>query len=147
MIHRLIKSISILILITLSLPLYAQWVPTGNLARIPVIENCLQTKGDIAVAVPGVIFFCQATANRLNSRHPGAGHFYYVHEFGHHALKSSDERAVDCWAAQQLAATRGGGKIIRIAIKHFRSRGNEYQPRYGTMNERAARIARCASGR
>lgn len=127
---------------------FAQWVPRGRLAKIRVIENCQVTGGDIAIATNDaygpIIFFCQRTANLINMNHPDAGHFYYVHEFGHHALESSDEREVDCWAAKELANSPNGEYYLRAAIFHFLSRGNEYHPRYGTAVERAERIIRCS---
>ncbi|HEX8248227.1 MAG TPA: hypothetical protein VF599_08660 [Pyrinomonadaceae bacterium] len=130
---------------------YSQWVPTGNLAAIPVIENCGMTGGDIAIATfppfspRSAIFFCQGVVNQLNSFYPGAGHFYFVHEFGHHALNSADERATDCWAAQQLANSPNGRQTLNVAIKHFYDRGTQYHPRYGTGFERAQRIYNCAN--
>jgi len=128
---------------------FAQWEPSGILRSIPVQENCRATGGDIAVALnigSPVIYFCQATANALNNQHPGAGHFYYVHEFGHHALATSDERRVDCWAARELADAPNGDFYISAMLDHLQSRGGEYHPRYGTMIERAERIEHCAYG-
>jgi hypothetical protein len=124
----------------------ADWRPTEALARIPVIENCAETGGDIAVSRPGpVIYYCQAAANALNQRWPDAGHFYYVHEFGHQALQSANEAQADCWAAKESAKLPDGQHYLDAAIEHFEDRGPEYHPRYGTAAERAARIRRCAT--
>ena len=125
------------------------WRPTGPLERIPVIANCQMTGGDIAVARSDpfrgpLIIYCPQTADRLNRVHPGAGHFYFVHEFAHHALATSDERACDSWAARQLAARPNGDAFLRQAMRHFMSRGQEYHPRYGTMWSRAENISRSA---
>ena len=126
-------------------PTYSQWKPTGRLANVPVIENCAATGGDIAVANPRpAIIYCQAAANALNARWPGAGHFYYVHEFGHLALGTDDEARADCWAAQQLKKAPNGERFLQVAIQHFTDRRNEpVNPRYGPMLERARRVARC----
>lgn len=56
-------------------------------------------------------------------------------------MKSSDEREVDCWAAKQL---RDDKATLIAAVQHFRARGWEYHPRYGTMIERAQRIISCS---
>ena len=125
------------------------WKPTGQLASIPVIANCQMTGGDIAVARSDpyrgpVIIYCPQTAAQLNRIHPGAGHFYFVHEFAHHALATSDERACDSWAARQLAGRPNGDAFLRQAMRHFMSRGQEFHPRYGTMWSRAENISRSA---
>lgn len=122
----------------------ADWRPTGALARIPVIENCAVTGGDIAVARPDpAIYYCQRAANALNQRWPDVGHFYYVHEFGHHVVGSSEAEA-DCWAARELARLPDGQRYLQAAIRHFSDRGSEFHPRYGTAADRANRIRRCA---
>lgn len=125
----------------------AQWAPSGSLAKVPVIENCSATAGDIAVfrkpnGAP-VIYYCQAVADRINARFPDAGRFYYVHEFAH-ASGILNEDEADCWAARQLASAPNGRIILRAAIAHFRSRGSESHPGYSTAEERANNIARCA---
>ena len=125
----------------------AQWTPTGQLAQVPVIENCAVTAGDIAVfrkpnGVP-TIFYCQAVANAINARFPEAGRFYYVHEFAH-AAGILDEDGADCWAARQLASAPNGTVILRSAIAQFRSRGSESHPGYSTAAQRADNIKRCA---
>jgi|SRR5579862_79957 len=127
----------------------AQWVPKGRLARVPVIENCRVTNGDIAVTrqQPNgepVIYYCQAVANRINAQFPEAGRFYFVHEFAH-ASGILNEDAADCWAAEQLANAPNGQAILESAIAHFQSRGSEWHPGYSTASQRAANIARCAA--
>jgi len=44
-------------------------------------------------------------------------------------------------------AQNGEINQLRAAIAHFRSRGNEYHPRYDTMLVRAERIRNCAGVR
>ncbi|MEA2325523.1 MAG: O-acetyl-ADP-ribose deacetylase [Thermoanaerobaculia bacterium] len=134
------------ILGTLGARAFAQWTPRGALAKVPVVENCNATGGDIAVARPGpMIIYCQARADQLNAQFPGAGHFYYVHEFGHVALNTADEARADCWAAQQLRNVQNGRQVLDAALRHFVSRQNEpVHPRYGPMLQRAQRIANCA---
>lgn len=129
----------------------AQWAPPppyDQLIRLVEDPTGSRTGGDIAIAIhdglqPTIIYF-PAAASRLNATFPGAGHFYFVHEYGHHILGSSDERMVDCWAASQLADAPNGQQYLQAAIAHFEARGMEYHPRYGTMIERAARIRNCA---
>ena len=124
-----------------------QWAPSGQLATVPVIPDCTRTGGDIAVTVSGPqgagIFYCPQVAAASNAAVPGSGHFFFVHEYGHVANMSSDERLVDCWAAQQLAQV-GGGCYLEAAYELFMSRPNMCHPRYGCGYERAARIKRCA---
>jgi hypothetical protein len=123
----------------------AQWEPTEWLAQVPVIENCRMTGGDVAVARPGPrIFFCQRMVNRINSQYPGFGHFAYVHEFGHVAQATSDERQADCWAAQQLANAPDGERFIQAAVRNFMDRAHECRPRYGCMGDRARHVMACA---
>lgn len=73
----------------------AQWTPPppydSLIRQIPdPTPDCRQTRGDIAVAtiengIP-TIRHCLRRAADANALHPGAGHFYFVHEFGHHIL-------------------------------------------------------------
>jgi hypothetical protein len=77
---------------------------------------------------------------------PGAEHFYLVHEYGHVALATADEAAVDCWAARELAKAPNGERYLAASIRHFRRRGDEASRRYGTPVERAERIRSCADG-
>ena len=129
-----------------SLPAFAQWVPSGALGSVKVIPDCARTAGDIAVARPGpppIIFYCSPRAAETEAKHPGAEHFYYVHEFGHIANPNGSESDADCWAARQLASAPDGERYLRAAIKHFQSRGTEFHPAYGTALDRAERIQRC----
>ena len=80
----------------------------------------------------------------VRQKDPGAEHFYFVHEFGHIALQTSDEAAADCWAAGQLANAPRGERYLRAAIEHFRRRPDQQSRRYGTPAERAERIRSCA---
>jgi hypothetical protein len=125
---------------------HAQWRPTGPLAAVPVIRECDETGGDIAVSRldPPTIYVCPRVVEMVRRKDPGAEHFYLVHEYGHVALVSGDEAAADCWAARELAKARNGERYLAAAIRHFRQRGDESSRRYGTPVERAERIRHCA---
>jgi len=124
----------------------AQWVARGALATVPVIRDCTETGGDVAVSRldPPTVYLCPHVVALVRKKDPGAEHFYFVHEFGHIALNSSDEAAADCWAARELAQARNGSRYLATAIAHFRQRPDDYSPRYGTPKQRAERIRICA---
>ena len=124
----------------------AQWKPRGALAAVPVIRECDETGGDIAVTRldPPTIYVCRRVVELLRKADPGAEHFYLVHEYGHIALLTSDEAAADCWAARELARAPNGERYLAAAIRHFRRRGEDPSRRYGTPLERAERIRSCA---
>jgi len=124
----------------------AQWRPTGALAAVPVIRECDETGGDIAVSRldPPTIYVCPRVVERVRREDPGVEHFYLVHEYGHIALVTGDEAAADCWAARELAKARHGERYLAAAIRHFRQRGADPSRRYGTPLERAERIRSCA---
>ena len=124
----------------------AQWRPTGFLAAVPVIRECDETGGDIAVSrlEPPTIYVCPRVVELVRSKDPGVEHFYLVHEYGHIALVSGDEAAADCWAARALARARNGERYLAAAIRHFERRGEDPSRRYGTPQARAERIRRCA---
>jgi len=124
----------------------AQWVATGALAAVPVIRDCTETGGDVAVSRldPPTVYLCPHVGALVRKKDPGAEHFYFVHEFGHIALNTSDEAAADCWAARELAQARNGGRYLAAAIAHFGQRPADYSPRYGTPKQRAERIRLCA---
>ena len=124
----------------------AQWVATGALATVPVIRDCTETGGDVAVSRldPPTVYLCPHVVALVRKKDPGAEHFYFVHEFGHIALNTSDEAAADCWAARELAQARNGSRYLAAAIAHFRQRPADYNPRYGTPNQRAERVRICA---
>ncbi len=124
-----------------------QWVPSQS-QKVPEIVDC--TIGDIAVAraqpIPHIRFCPQAAAN-TNRMFPGAGHFYYVHEYGH-ILVSSDEAEADRFAATQLALLRGSYYFINAMVSqlYYRGRnGDAGRPGYGTPLERANRILLAAT--
>ena len=119
---------------------------TGALATVPVIRDCTETGGDVAVSRldPPTVYLCPHVVALVRKKDPGAEHFYFVHEFGHIALNTSDEAAADCWAARELAQARNGSRYLAAAIAHFRQRPADYSPRYGTPNQRAERIRSCA---
>jgi hypothetical protein len=127
-------------------PARAQWVPTGPLASVLVVQDCTQTGGDVAVSRldPPTVYLCPTVVRLVRQTDPGAEHFYFVHEFGHIALQTSDEAAADCWAAGELANAPHGERYLRAAIEHFRRRPDQHSARYGTPTERAERIRTCA---
>ena len=100
----------------------AQWVPTGALAAIPVIRDCNETGGDVAVSRldPPTVYLCPTVIALVRKQDPGAEHFYFVHEFGHLAQNTADEAAADCWAARELAKAPQGDRYLAAAIAHFR---------------------------
>jgi hypothetical protein len=124
----------------------AQWVPTGALAAIPVIRDCNETGGDVAVSRldPPTVYLCPNVMALVRKQDPGAEHFYFVHEFGHLAQNTTDEAAADCWAARELAKAPHGDRYLAAAIAHFQKRPADYSPRYGTPAARAERIRECA---
>ena len=122
------------------------WVPTGALAAVPVIKECDATGGDVAVTRldPPTIYVCPRVVALIRRKNPGAETFYLVHEYGHIALNTADEAAVDCWAAHALAPTAGGRRAVAAVVALLRQRPADDSPRYGTPAARAARIERCA---
>ena len=124
----------------------AQWVPRGDLAKVLVVHECDETGGDVAVSRldPPTVYVCDRVVRLVRAKDPGAEQFYFVHEFGHIALQTSNESAADCWAARELVAASNGSRILRIAIAHFRSRGDEPSARFGSPHDRAERIRSCA---
>jgi hypothetical protein len=125
----------------------AQWTPSGPLASVPVIPDCSKTGGDIAVAViipaGAFIYFCPANAAMVNAAVPDAGHFYYVHEFGHIALGTSVEPAADCWAAQQLKSVPNGIHYVQQWLTYWSAFGADH-PKYGTKFQRFTNVKSCA---
>ena len=124
----------------------AQWRPAGALAAVPVIRECDETGGDIAVTrlEPPTIYLCPRVVELARKADPGVEHFFLVHEYGHVVLQSGDEAAADCWAARELAKAPNGERYLAAAIRHFRRRGEDASRRYGTPVERAERIRACA---
>lgn len=124
----------------------AQWVPTGALAKVPVVRDCNETAGDVAATRlnPSTIYVCPRVVSLVRKRYRGAEHFYLVHEFGHVAQDTADEALADCWAAKALADAPNGGHYLAAVIELLQQRPNERSPRYGTPGERAERIRLCA---
>jgi|SRR4051812_21929523 hypothetical protein len=124
----------------------AQWRPTGRLASVLVVDDCNETGGDVMVSRldPATVYVCPTVVRLVRKHHPGAEHFFFVHEFGHIALQTSDEAAADCWAARELASVRNGRRALDAAIALFRARARDESQRYGSPQERAERIRRCA---
>jgi hypothetical protein len=135
-----------LVLLAAAGPAHAQWVPSGPLAAVLIVHDCADTGGDVAVSRldPPTIYICPTVVRLVRKKDPGAEHFYFVHEFGHIALQTSDEAAADCWAAQQLANAPHGERYLRAATLHFRRRPETESRRYGTPSQRAERIRACA---
>lgn len=125
---------------------HAQWVPTGALKKVPVVRDCSETGGDVAVSRfdPPAVYLCPVLEREIRARHPGAEHFYLVHEFGHVALHTSDESEADCWAAHELARVRNGRRALAAVIALLHDRPDETSPIYGRPIDRAERIRRCA---
>ena len=144
--RRLAAAVAPLALALAGAPGHAQWVPSGPLASVLVVQDCTQTGGDVAVSRldPPTVYLCQTVVRLVRQKDPGAEHFYFVHEFGHIALQTSDESAADCWAAGELANAPHGERYLRAAIEHFRRRPDPQSRRYGTPAERAERIRSCA---
>ena len=136
-----------LLLFLAVVPARAQWVPSGPLASVLVVRDCTQTGGDVAVSRldPPTVYLCPHVVRLVRQKDPGAEHFYFVHEFGHIALATSNEAAADCWAARVLASAPHGERYLRAAIEHFRRRPDQASRRYGTPNQRAERIRNCAT--
>ena len=134
------------VLAVLAGPAEAQWRPAGALAAVPVIRECDETGGDIAVTrlEPPTIYLCPRVVELARKADPGVEHFFLVHEYGHVVLQSGDEAAADCWAARELAKAPNGERYLAAAIRHFRRRGDDASRRYGTPVERAERIRACA---
>ncbi len=124
----------------------AQWVAQGALAAVPVVMNCNETRGDVAVSRrhPPAIYVCPTVVRLIRKKYPGAEHFYLVHEYGHIAEDTADEAIADCWAAKALAGAPNGGRYLVAVIELLRRRPDERSPRYGTPNERAERLRFCA---
>ena len=96
---------TLVLLVAASAQAEAQWRPTGVLATVPVIRECDETGGDIAVTRldPPTIYVCPRVVELARKADPGVEHFFLVHEYGHIAMQSGDESAADCWAARELA--------------------------------------------
>jgi len=124
----------------------AQWRPTGQLASVLVVDDCNETGGDVMVSRldPPTVYVCPTVVRLVRKQQPGAEHFFFVHEFGHIALQTSDEASADCWAAHELASVRNGRRTLDAAIALFRARANDESRRYGSAHDRAERIRRCA---
>ncbi|HSC65961.1 MAG TPA: hypothetical protein VLD35_20160 [Caldimonas sp.] len=137
---------AVLVVALTAAPAQAQWVPSGPLAAVLVVQDCTQTAGDVAVSRldPPTVYLCPTVVRLVRHQAPGAEHFYFVHEFGHIAMQTSDEAAADCWAAGQLANAPHGQRYLHAAIEHFRRRPDQPSRRYGTPTERAERIRTCA---
>ena len=145
--RRIAAALATLVLAIGGAPAHAQWVPSGPLGRVLVVEDCTQTAGDVAVSRldPPTVYLCRTVVRLIRQKDPGAEHFYFVHEFGHIALQTSDEAAADCWAAAELANAPHGERYLRAAIDHFGRRADQRPSRrYGTPAERAERIRSCA---
>jgi hypothetical protein len=118
------------------------WQPSPQ-QQVPQIIDC--SIGDVAAArfLPSPhIRYCPAAANALNQQFPGAGHFYFVHEYGH-ILRGSSEVEADNFATEELAVLNGGYYYINAVLRqlYYRDRmGDPGRPGYGTPLERAERI-------
>ena len=78
---------------------HAQWLPRGALASVPVVHDCDETAGDVAVSRldPPAVYVCDRVVRLIRTKDPGAERFYLVHEFGHvahQALALVDRKSV-----------------------------------------------------
>ena len=144
--RRIAAAVAPLVFAAVGAPAQAQWVPSGPLVSVRVVQDCTQTAGDVAVSrlEPPTVYLCPTVVRLVRQKDPGAEHFYFVHEFGHIAMQTSDEAAADCWAAGELANAPHGERYLRAAIEHFRRRPDQQSRRYGTPTQRAERIRTCA---
>jgi hypothetical protein len=94
---------------------------------------------------PPTVYTCPTVVRVVRQQYPGAEHFFLVHEYGHVALQTSDEAMADCWAAHELATVKGGRRVLDAAIALFRARADDSSRRYGSPQDRAERIRRCAA--
>jgi hypothetical protein len=124
------------------------WSPPVHLRRVPVKDNCQQTRHRIGATLQpnlfyphGAIFFCPERARVIDSVDPGASLFFLVHEYGHLALNTRDEAAADGWAARQLQGAPRGAVMLRAVVRHFLRDGQAFDPQYGSNLERAWRVA------
>jgi hypothetical protein len=122
----------------------AQRVPRGALATVPVVHDCDETGGDVAVSRldPPAVYVCDRVVRLIRAKDPGAEHFYFVHEFGHIALQTSSESAADCWAARELVAAPNGRRLAHrdCALPLARRRAE----RALRLAARAERVRSCA---
>ena len=139
----------VIVVVLLAAPAGAasQWRPAGSLASVLVVDSCDETGGDVMVSRldPPTIYACPTVVKLVRKQYPGAEQFFFVHEFGHVALQTSDEATVDCWAAHELATVKGGRRALDAAIALFRARADDPSRRYGSPQDRAERIRRCAA--
>lgn len=119
------------------------WRPSGHLSQIKLIASCGETQGGVAVArMPDKIYYCPYRISYINDLSPGAAHFFFVHEYGHLALSTGDERKADCWAANEFKTLYNG--IVYIdSIIHFLNRYMSADMAHGQPDERAAHIRDC----
>ena len=120
------------------------WDP-GNDA-VPVFQDCNIFDLSIASWYPiPQIRYCPDDIDTVNAHFPGAGHFYFVHEYGHVILHSGDEELVDKWACEKLEKIDKGYYYLNAFIGHLKARcdcGEVAKPGYGTPCERRKRIIR-----
>ena len=110
---------------------------------IAFVPDCARTRGGVAIAtLPAAVYYCPRRVAAIEREAPGAAFFFFVHEVGHLALGTGNERTVDCWAAARFPALSGGLRQIRAAAR-FVAANTRPDSRYGTGPERAARLVRC----
>jgi hypothetical protein len=118
------------------------WKP--GIHAVPEIPDCKIF--DIAISQfspKKEIRYCLTRFESLNFRFPGAGHFYFVHEYGHIILQEKDEELVDKWVCDELTAMDKGYMYINAFLRHLLKRcmdGEGSIPGYGTPCERMDRI-------
>ena len=130
-------------LVLAAAPALAQWVPSGPLAGVLVVQDAPRPPATLRsrASIRPRCTSARPSSRLVRQKDPGAEHFYFVHEFGHIALQTSDEAAADCWAAGELANAPHGERYLRAAIEHFRRRPDS---RAGATERRPS--ARSGSG-
>ena len=118
------------------------WKPGGY--AVKEIQDCNTFDISVSRFFPDPeIRYCPEKFNMLNERYPNAGHFYYVHEYGHIILRSGDEVKVDNWACIQIVNMDKGYLIINAFLGHLRERCWQREKAlegYGTPCQRMQRI-------
>jgi hypothetical protein len=139
---------SLLTILSVTTAQVTSWLPPVQLRRVPVKDNCQQTRHRIGATLQpnpffpqGAIFFCPQRAQAIDSEDPGASFFFLIHEYGHLALNTRDEAAADDWAANQLQNIPRGAVILPAVVRHFLRHAQAFDPQYGSNLDRAWRVA------
>lgn len=138
-------SLCLSISIFASTPLAAQWSPAGELAGVPVSEDCERTAQAPARAAEGPqIFTCSSAVEAIDGEVAHAADFFLVHEYAHIANENASESQADCWAASELGATPDGFLFVGAVARWLEARGDEFVEGLGTGADRAWSIRDCS---